>query len=245
MLHQCLQCSKCLKGSFYAEENYIKERLRVQRAMEMVWQVQRHWLWIQRLTDKTRRGFGPYTLGKSTSSQAVYGCAPIFLQCLKTFHCYLLFLPSTKPCDMSISDSCKAYERFHSAHYQDEPFPISKSKLIRYIKFRARSGTFPEFLTNLDQHPEHGSSWLQEMNRDPDVKKLMDLTINLWPRIAKQCKLPLIGVGNVYETPSFEQKYGKYIRDKVNQEAMYRERVHVVEGKKSKGNSRTRRIYHH
>ncbi|KAK4520742.1 uncharacterized protein ATC70_006622 [Mucor velutinosus] len=136
---------------------------------------------------------------------------------------------------MSISDSCKAYERFHSTHYHDEPFPMSKSKLIRYIKFRARSSTFPEFLTNLDKHPEHGPEWLQEMNSDPDVKKLMDLTINLWPRIAKQCKLPLIGVGNVYETPSFEQRYGKYIRDKVNQEVMYRERVHVVEGKKSKG----------
>ncbi|GAN00913.1 hypothetical protein MAM1_0003d00339 [Mucor ambiguus] len=136
---------------------------------------------------------------------------------------------------MSISDSCKAYERFHSAHYQDEPFPMSKSKLIRYIKFRARSGTFTDFLTNLDQHPKHGPAWLQEMNSDPDVRKLMDLTINLWPRIAKQCKLPLIGVGNVYKTPSFEQKYGKYIRDKVNQEAMYRERVHVVEGKKSRG----------
>ncbi|KAL9540325.1 hypothetical protein MBANPS3_009738 [Mucor bainieri] len=135
---------------------------------------------------------------------------------------------------MSISESCKAYERFHSTHYQDEPFPMSKSKLIRYIKFRARSGTFPDFLTNLDQHPKHGPEWLQEMNRDSDVRKLMDLTINLWPRIAKQCKLPLIGIGNVYEAPSFERKFGKYFRDKAKQEIMYRERVHVVEGKKSR-----------
>ncbi|KAG1097270.1 hypothetical protein G6F42_018209 [Rhizopus arrhizus] len=112
---------------------------------------------------------------------------------------------------------------------------MSKSKLIRYIKFRARCSTFPDFLTNLEQHPEHGPEWLQEMNSDPDVRKLMDLTINLWPRIAKQCDQPLIGVGHVFEAPSFEQKYGKYIRDKVNQEAMYRERVHVVEGKKSRG----------
>lgn len=153
-------------------------------------------------------------------------------------------LPSSlKPYNMSISDSCKAYERFHSTHYQDEPFPMSKSKLIRYIKFRARSSTFTEFLTELDKHPQHGPEWLQEMNSDPDVKKLMDLTITLWPRIAKQCKEPLIGVGNVYETPSFKQKYGKYIRDKVNQEAMYRERVHVVEGKKSRGRHYTRGGY--
>lgn len=153
------------------------------------------------------------------------------------FGFFFLPLISNKSYIMSISDSCKAYEKFHSTHYQDQPFPMSKSKLIRYIKFRARCSTFPDFLTNLEQHPEHGPEWLQEMNSDPDVRKLMDLTINLWPRIAKQCDQPLIGVGHVFESPSFEQKYGKYIRDKVNQEAMYRERVHVVEGKKSRGNN--------
>lgn len=146
---------------------------------------------------------------------------------------------------MSISVECKAYEKFHSAHYQDTAFPIVKSRLLRYIKFRARNSTFTDFLTNLDQHPQHGPEWLEEMNSDEDIKKLMDLTINLWPRQAKLCKEPLIGVGNVYEAPSFEKKFGSYIREKVNQEAMYRERVQVVEGKKSRGNINKRDITIH
>ncbi|CEP14374.1 hypothetical protein [Parasitella parasitica] len=143
---------------------------------------------------------------------------------------------------MTISEECKAYEKhFQQLQKQNQnpnqgtAFPISKSRLVRYIKYRARNSTFAQFLTNLEQHPKHGQEWLDEMNGDEDIKKLMDLTINLWPRQAKQCHGTLIGIGNVYETPSFEKKFGKYIRDKVNQEAMYRERVQIVEGKKSKG----------
>ncbi|KAI8643128.1 hypothetical protein BD408DRAFT_415312 [Parasitella parasitica] len=143
---------------------------------------------------------------------------------------------------MSISEECKAYEKYFQQLQkqtqnpnQGTAFPISKSRLVRYIKYRARNSNFAQYLTNLEQHPEHGQQWLEEINSDEDIKKLVDLTVNLWPRQAKQCQGSLIGVGNVYETPSFERRFGKYIRDKVNQEAMYRERVHVVEGKKSRG----------
>ncbi|KAI8373839.1 hypothetical protein BD560DRAFT_393744 [Blakeslea trispora] len=94
---------------------------------------------------------------------------------------------------MFISPECKAYEKF-AANYADDPFPITKTKMIRYIKFRARCSTFPQYLCHLDQHPLHGPQWLQQMNNDPDIKKLMELTINLWPAGAKRTTKPLIGL---------------------------------------------------
>ncbi|KAI8369903.1 hypothetical protein EDC96DRAFT_503794 [Choanephora cucurbitarum] len=101
---------------------------------------------------------------------------------------------------MSMSAECKAYEKFAST-YADDPFPITKTKMIRYIKFRARCSTFPQYLSNLEHHPLHGPQWLQQMNNDPDIRRLMELTINLWPREAKDCSRSLIGIRSKPEIP--------------------------------------------
>ncbi|KAI8081807.1 uncharacterized protein B0P05DRAFT_596124 [Gilbertella persicaria] len=103
--------------------------------------------------------------------------------------------------DVLMSPECEAYESFARSKYPDDPFPMTKNKLIRYIKFRARCKTFFSFMSNLDKHPLHGEPWLNKMNNDPDVRHLMQLSLNLWPREAKECKVRLIGVDYVNPVP--------------------------------------------
>lgn len=126
-----------------------------------------------------------------------------------------------------ISDECKAYERFATNAWQDDPFPMAKHKLIRYIKNRARSSTFPTFMSNLDIHPLHGPTWFQMMNTDPDVRQLMKATANLWPRQVKEYKLPLIGLSPI------NRNNGKAVVK--TKEEIELENVRVVQGPKAKG----------
>lgn len=135
----------------------------------------------------------------------------------------------------TMSSECEAYERFALANFSDNAFPMVKNKLLRYIKFRARCSTFTSFMTNLEKHPLHGIAWLNRMNNDPDVQKLMQFSLNLWPRQSKACTFPLVGVGKISESGIFENEWEKLRKRKQLEEAKYRGKVHVIDGKKAKG----------
>jgi hypothetical protein len=138
-----------------------------------------------------------------------------------------------------MSEECEAYERFALANFSDGAFPMVKNKLLRYIKFRARCSTFTNFMTNLEKHPLHGITWLNRMNKDPDVQKLMQFSLNLWPRQSKMCSAPLVGIGRVNESGIFEDDWTRLRKQKELQEAKYNEKVRVVDGKKQKGWTRS------
>lgn len=131
-----------------------------------------------------------------------------------------------------ISEECKAYELFARKAWQDAPFPMVKNKLMRYIKMRARSSTFPNFMSNLDKHPLHGPQWLEEMNKDSEVKKLMQLSVNLWPKQTKECQQPLIGIG--YVNKRFKDNWNNLEK----QDKKQLDNVRVVQGPKAKGSHR-------
>jgi hypothetical protein len=135
----------------------------------------------------------------------------------------------------TISEECEAYEKFARANFTDGAFPMVKNKLLRYIKFRARSSTFTNFMTNLEKHPLHGITWLNRMNNDPDVQKLMQFSLNLWPRQSKLCTSPLVGIGTVTENGIFEDDWAKLRKQRELEEAKCKEQVRVFDRKKGKG----------
>ncbi|KAI7905891.1 uncharacterized protein BX663DRAFT_498028 [Cokeromyces recurvatus] len=124
-----------------------------------------------------------------------------------------------------ISEECKAYEKFALDHWQDNPFPMVKHKLIRYIKVRARCSTFVNFITNLEKHPLHGPEWFMNMSNDADIQRIMKLAYQLWPRQIKQCRLPIIGLGVLNEKGQFESFWSKIER----QTKSYESKVKVIE----------------
>ncbi|KAI8977196.1 hypothetical protein BDF20DRAFT_550757 [Mycotypha africana] len=134
-----------------------------------------------------------------------------------------------------MSEECAHYERFATATYADDPFPMPKNKLLRYMKVRARCSTFCDYMTNLDKHPLHGPAWLNRMNNDPDVKNLMRMCLMLWPRQAKKCEQPLIGIGLVSESGIFDDAWTKLRKEKEKEQELLNQKVRIIEGPKAKG----------
>ncbi|KAI9475679.1 MAG: hypothetical protein EXX96DRAFT_609600 [Benjaminiella poitrasii] len=124
-----------------------------------------------------------------------------------------------------MSEECKAYEKFAVDHWQDDPFPMVKNKLIRYIKVRARCSTFVNFITNLDKHPLHGPEWFMRMSNDPDIQKVMSLAFKIWPRQMRQCRSPIIGLGVINEDGQYESPWTTIEK----QAKQYESKVKVIE----------------
>lgn len=132
-------------------------------------------------------------------------------------------------------NNLKKYERFAIQYFAEPPFPITKAKLLKYLKAKKKTNGYKSFrqcLQGLKNHASHGSDWEKKVLEDKEVQKfIMDY------------KEEYIRAGRP-KGPLSEEKERVKGRLTASWEKETVKRCQVVEGPKQRGNGKLRgRLY--